>query len=83
MRRLRRRIERFAGPRWPAWVRLLLVLFICAAGFVAYHWRLMHARTFEAIGIAFVLVLLLVRRALWRARLKREASLHTPQEPMI
>jgi hypothetical protein len=58
-----------------------MVLGICAAGYVCYHWRLMHARTFEAVGIAFAAILILVRRARWRARLKREASGPMPQGP--
>jgi hypothetical protein len=67
MRRLRRKLEEFAGPRWPRWVRLLIGLAVVAAGYVCYRWRLMHAREFGLLGFAFVCALLLIRRALWRA----------------
>ena len=54
MRRLQRKLEEFAGPRWPRWVRLLIGLAVVAAGYVCYRWRLVHAKEFGALGIAFV-----------------------------
>jgi hypothetical protein len=71
MRRLQRKLEEFAGPRWPRWARLLIGLAVVAAGYACYRWRLMHAREFGLLGIAFIGALLLVRRALWKARTGR------------
>ena len=71
MRRLQRKLEEFAGPRWPRWVRLLIAFAVAAAGYVCYRWRLMHAKEFGLLGIAVVPTLLLVRRAMWKARAGR------------
>jgi uncharacterized BrkB/YihY/UPF0761 family membrane protein len=71
MRRLRRKLEQLVGPRWPRRVRLLIVLFVLSAGFVCYHWRLMHAKTFGAVGSVFAVVLLIIRRLAWKSRAGR------------
>jgi hypothetical protein len=67
MRRLRRKIEDFAGPPWSRRARVLLALVVALAGYACYRWRLMHARNFALLGFTFAVVLLLIRRALWKA----------------
>lgn len=68
MRRLQRKLEEFAGPRWPPKVRILIVLVVVIAAYVCAHWRLMHAREFGALAILFGVFLLFVRRTLWKWR---------------
>ncbi len=76
MRRLRRRIEQFAGPLSPA-ARISFVLIIGVLAFICQHWRLTTARQFLFIGCGLVLIMLLVRRAMWKrslAKSKKEGA---------
>ncbi len=68
MRRLQRKLEEFAGPRWPRKIRLMLVLGVVTAGYVCYRWRLLHAWEFGALGAGFFILLLFIRRAIWKRR---------------
>ncbi len=68
MSRVREAIRRLVlgdAPRLSRPARLLLVSVVVAGGYVCYHFRLVHARTFGAIGVVFILLILLARRYWW------------------
>ena len=71
MRPLHRKLEQFVGPPLPRWVPLLIVLFVCAAGFVCYHWQLMHAKTFGMLGLLVAPAVLIVRYLAGKSRAGR------------
>jgi hypothetical protein len=74
MRRLRKRLELWAGPRWPRPVRLLIALGLATLGFVCYSFHLTSAKQFALIGIFIAFVILLIRRALWKRSLAQKIT---------
>jgi hypothetical protein len=70
MHRLRRQLELWAGPRWPRPVRLSIALALVSLGYVCYRFHLTSPAGFLTIGVSIGLVLLFVRRALWKRSLR-------------
>ncbi len=77
MRRLRHQIERWAGPSWPRPVRLALALGMASLGYICYRFHLTSAAGYLTIGVSIGLVLLVVRRILWKRSLRSDTAATT------
>jgi hypothetical protein len=75
--RKRERVRRVLfgdAPRPKPLERVLLVLSVVVGGFVCYYFRLVHASTFEVIGIGCMFLYFVLRRIWWSRRAARPAG---------
>lgn len=61
-------------PRPSPLERFSLVFAIVALAYICYHFRLVHAQTFEVIAFGFVISYFAGRRIWWSRRMAREAQ---------
>jgi hypothetical protein len=76
--RRHRRRERFRKvlfgdtPRPKPLERVLLILSVVVGGFTCYYFRLVHASTFEVIGLGSLFAYFMLRRLWWSRKMARQ-----------